>query len=140
MKTIHNMIILISIGVFFIAVISLHFYINTYPNHIDFMNMTKEQVAIKLQSYEKKYNRNFMQNSFCIKVRISDRIENFYFNNLEHLYANKSIYNSDVWIVNLQERLIYFYWQVLYFKNGKVISEELLMENDITGNKKTIKN
>ena len=54
MKTIHNMIILISIGVFFIAVISLHFYINTYPNHIDFMNMTKEQVAIKLQSYEKK--------------------------------------------------------------------------------------
>lgn len=81
-----------------------------------------------------------MQNSFCIKVKISDRIENFYFNNLEHLYANKSIYNSDVWIVNLQERLIYFYWQVLYFKNGKVISEELLMENDITGNKKTIKN
>ena len=61
-------------------------------------------------------------------------------NIIENLYANTSIYNSDVWIVNLQERLIYFYWQVLYFKNGKVISEELLMENDITGNKKTIKN
>lgn len=132
-------IIICSFGLFVISAILLYFYVNAYPNHIDFSNMTKKEVAVKLQSYEKKYNGAFLQDGFCLKIKNSGRIENYYYNSFENLYANSNVYNSDVWIVNLQARFIYFYWQVLYFKNGKVVSEELLRENDITGIKKIIK-